>query len=434
MADFHHNMFYFYSGAEKSDFDRQLENNTTKALINVLEYCAPVVTIKFLGWLGVEATEPIKYELQKAKISIGKIEDKKRRFLIGLVASKSGEVFGEQNKSDKTEAARECLPDAWIYGNDFVVLIESKIIGSLNPEQTQNELNLLCVPTIPKIFTWIQIHKFFRNLSKDLIGMDKWIVNQFTEYLEDIGMSEFSGFKPDIFDYFVNHDNDDKRAMVRSTASSFAEKVLEKLKLDNIGSYYSECNAGYLSDDHFWVAFFDKKADFRKGASRTITEDGSKLEIKKKEYFGNRAHQTITGDALGLDIKVNVELKPAITKLRNKINAKENERRFRDLVKAIPDPYSIRLEERIQGHGSSYYYYPVTNIEGSYFKRPETEVPAFAFVEDLLNKITLPYFMLTEHISKEKVLELSRDGGNELIDEIIRIIITMQPLVQFINS
>jgi hypothetical protein len=434
MADFHHNMFYFYSGAERSDFDRQLENNTTKALINVLEYCAPVVTIKFLGWLGVEATEPIKYELQKAKISIGKIEDKKRRFLIGLVASKSGEVFGEQNKSDKTEAARECLPDAWIYGNDFVVLIESKIIGSLNPEQTQNELNLLGVPTIPKIFTWIQIHKFFSNLSDDLIGMDKWIVNQFTEYLEDIGMSEFSGFKPDVFDYFVNHDNDNKRAMVRSTASSFAEKVLEKLKLDNIGSYYSDCNTGNLSDELFWVAFFDKKGDFRKRASRTITEDSLNLDIKKKEYFGNRAHQTITGDALGLDIKVNVELAQAITKLRNKINNKEMEQKFNDLVIEIPDPYSIRIEERIQEHASFYKYYFITNIEGNYFKRQETGATAFGFVKNLVNEITFPYFMLTEHIQKEKVLELSRDGGTALIDEIVRIIKTMQPLVQFINS
>jgi hypothetical protein len=432
MTDFHHNMFYFYSGAERSDFDRQLENNTTKALINVLEHCAPAVTIKFLGWLGVDATEPIKYELQRAKISTGKIEDKKQRFLIGLVASTSGEVFGEQNKLDKTEAARECIPDAWIYGNDFVVLIESKITGSLNPEQTQNELQLLGVSTTPKVYTWIEVHKFFKKLSEELVGMDKWIVNQFTEYLEDIGMSEFTGFEADVFDYFITHD--DKRAMVRSTASSFAEKVLEKLKLDNIGSYYSDCNTGNLSDDLFWVAFFDKKGDFRRRALRTTNGDGLKLDIEKKEYFGNRAHQTITGDALGLDIKVSVQLTQAITKLRNKINNKEMEQKFKDLVKEIPDPYNIRIDERVQEHASSFKYFFIANIGGNYFKRQETEATAFGFVKNLVNEITYPYFMLTEHISKKEVLELSMGGGDRLINEIVRIIITMQPLVQFINS
>lgn len=47
-SDPHHNIFYFYRGPEskekKKDLDSismdiQIENNTTKALINVLKYC-----------------------------------------------------------------------------------------------------------------------------------------------------------------------------------------------------------------------------------------------------------------------------------------------------------------------------------------------------------------------------------------------------------
>ncbi len=127
-----------------------------------------------------------------------------------------------------------------------------------------------------------------------------------------------------------------------------------------------------------------------------------------------------------------MELKPAITRLRDKIKDKEQE--FKDKVKAIPDPYSIRIEERIPTRVRIFNYFPVANIKGCYFKRAETEATAFAFVENLLNKITFPYFVLTKHIQMEKVLELSRYGGNVLIDEIVRIIKTTHPLILFINS
>ena len=60
MADFHHNIFYYYRGALLSDQDRerQLENNTTKTLVNTLSHCSPVVSEQFLDWLGIKTTKP----------------------------------------------------------------------------------------------------------------------------------------------------------------------------------------------------------------------------------------------------------------------------------------------------------------------------------------------------------------------------------------
>ena len=51
MRKIHQNLFYYYSGQHKEDqqLDKQIENNTTKAFINVLENSS--VFIKYLSYL-----------------------------------------------------------------------------------------------------------------------------------------------------------------------------------------------------------------------------------------------------------------------------------------------------------------------------------------------------------------------------------------------
>jgi hypothetical protein len=54
MTDLHRNVFYYYKGAKQPEqklYDQQLENNTTKALINTLEHSSQseqIVARKFL--------------------------------------------------------------------------------------------------------------------------------------------------------------------------------------------------------------------------------------------------------------------------------------------------------------------------------------------------------------------------------------------------
>lgn len=76
MPDFHHNIFYYYRGAmqEDSQFERQLEDNTTKALINTLEHCSQSVSQKFLNWLGIHASGKPHFELQRKSIGEAKIK------------------------------------------------------------------------------------------------------------------------------------------------------------------------------------------------------------------------------------------------------------------------------------------------------------------------------------------------------------------------
>jgi hypothetical protein len=133
MADFHHNIFYYYRGAQQSDQERerQLEDNTTKALVNTLEHCSRTIAIKFLrDLLGIVVAEPVRpeFELQKASISKGEIGNKSQRLLLGIVPTK--ETMDPCTELGKTVVGEgDSRPDAWIYGDNFVVLVESKVEG-----------------------------------------------------------------------------------------------------------------------------------------------------------------------------------------------------------------------------------------------------------------------------------------------------------------
>ncbi len=410
MTDFHHNIFYYYRGTQRpnqGDHDRQLENNTTKALINVLEHCAPVVATKFLEWLGVVGTGCIEFELQRKTISKGELKNKEQHLFLGIVQLKDNNSSVDQKKPGSAPKDEASVPDAWIYGDDFVILIESKVEGDLIQAQVERHLSLLKPNPVQLKKTWAEIHQFFRNLSAVLIDeKDEWIVGQFTQYLEYWGLAEFAGFIPDMFDYFKAHDDDDVRLIIRSTISSFAKKVLARLKLRNQIDYV-DYHLGNLSlkDSSCWVAFSDSG-----------------------ENFGNRAHQTISVCARGLDIFVNVELKPAADRLKRKI--RDDNEGFRNAINNLPKPFTVCIEEREYERPRYFRYRRVVEIESGRLK----ESSEFEFIERRLNEIKFPNFMVVRHIPKEDALELSKQGGDALIDRTTNIMETLHPLVKFINT
>lgn len=421
MTDFYHNIFYYYRGAQQPDRERerQLEDNTTKALINTLKHCDPKVTFEFLGWLGIKATKPVTLELQKATISKGEIGNKSQRLLLGIVPTK--EIKNPCAKLGRTVVGeKDSCPDAWIYGDNFVVLVESKVEGregaSLELDQMERHYQKLLVDTEQqpdcRIHTWAEMHRFFKNLSDELADKltekDKWIIGQLAQYLELIGMAEFTGLEQGMFDYFatpIDDRDEDDRQWVRGTMRSFAEKILKGLQAVD-SSFYQDYDVGrlLLKDDHCWAAFGPKDKKYRR-----------------------LAHQTVSLHECGLDVFVNVELKPAVDRLKKKIV--QDKQAFREAISRLPGLFSVQVEERKLIRGSLYDYALIDSLESD-----KLDEHGFDRVEEPLKQLPLPYLTVRRCIDRDQALELSHTDGRPLIEEVVGIMKVFHPLVEFINE
>lgn len=422
MTDFHHNIFYYYRGAKQSEKEReqQLENNTTKALINTLQHCSPEVTREFLKELGITAHGKTEFVLQKSTIGDEKIRSRPKRVLLGIVGT--AEAASESICTQLSGIPYgDSLPDAWLYGEDFVVLLESKV-GNSSLERNQ----MLChwrklrpeITPFPfcKVLTWTHVHKFFVALLPKLGDKNRWLVEQFIEYLEWTEMTEFIGFEEGMFEFFVQSKKDpDTKEWVRKTMQALGERILsDPYGLRVFNAFYEDYHIGNLGSesDHYWVAFGPK--DFR-----------------------NVAHQTISLYEYGLDVFVNVELLPAVEKLRKRIQ--DDDSSFRQVVSQLPDPFTIQIQERKLKRPRFYDYYMIAEVkagiyEGEPYGLKDPQSPGFEYVEKLLRQIKYPYLSVRKRINREQVLELSKRHGEALVSEILDTLKVFHSVVDFINQ
>jgi hypothetical protein len=428
MTDFHNNIFYFYRGAKQrgQNQEQQLEDNATKALINLLQHCDSVVASEFLKSLGIKTDNDntIKFELQKPTIGHENISHRAQRLLLAIVEENDPENASICKKLNGPFEG-DSRPDAWIYGKDFVVLLESKIGDSpleLNQMRChwQKLQNGVRPCTNSKILTWAEVHQFFANrlpiILPNLQGRDKWLVEQFKQYLEWTGMTEFIGFEESVFEFFVHQEKDPHiKKWMRAAMQGLAEQVLSSDHgLETFDKFYSDYHVGNFSekDDHFWAAFGPPK-------------------------FGGLAHQTVALYDYGLDVFVNVELLPAINRLRKKIKA--NDLKFREVISDLPAPFTVQIQERKAKRPRVFDYYTVAELEAGVhdsvlYGLKDPKSPGFEYLVTLLNQVQLPYLSVIRRIKRKQVVELSKGGGKTLVDEILKITKAFHPLVQFINE
>ena len=224
-------------------------------------------------------------------------------------------------------------------------------------------------------------------------------------------MAEFTGLEEGIFDFFVTHDDEDTRRWVRDTMQSFAEKI--QARLWAFDSFYEDYDPGTLrlKDDHCWAAFGPGDKEYRQWA-----------------------HQIVSLYAYALDVFVNVELKPAVDRLRKKM--RQDKKAFREVIAKLPAPFSVHVAERKKKRALLYDDHSIASLEADYLKHPELGQHGFDYIETLLERVPLPYLTVRRRIDRDPTLiKLSqKDQGRALVDEVVRIMQAFHPLVEFINE
>lgn len=194
MKDPHQNIFYYYRGpttnkSKESIYDKQIENNTTKSLINILEFCSK------------DKINLVKEFLSKIDISIKDFSDIK---------------YILQIKQD------ESIPDACIKIGEKKIFIEAKVGADISMDQIKKHIkplreNFLVIITEKnereklkdlerggriKIIRWGDIYEIMKELKAKYGGLESFLLSQFLEYLEFTGLSTFQGFDEKDFIYF----------------------------------------------------------------------------------------------------------------------------------------------------------------------------------------------------------------------------------------
>ncbi len=228
------NVFFYYRGPSRKvpsaeaelAVDRQLENNATKALINVLAHSGSETTRCFLREvveLDVDDDgDGFVYSLLGAD---KEARAARRRHLVGLsmLGMVESGVAGDGDRGVIDAAI--CLP------GELLVAFEVKIgNGALEGSQLQRHAKTwrICDDDW-KCVRWATIYEWAarqRNLPQsDVAG---FLLAQFVEFLELTGLAPFAGFRADDFAFFENP-TWDKQPQVKARLTALWEEVLKLL-------------------------------------------------------------------------------------------------------------------------------------------------------------------------------------------------------------
>ena len=246
MSDPHKNIFYYYRGpSSKKDnnldeiiYDRQVEDNTTKALINFFEYSSISLLHHFIQY----------FQIKVKNISTPK-------FLLQVSMARS-------------------RPDAVIKFVNSAIYIENKVGAPVDLRQILNHMETMekndslvlitnnnddhaIIRVLDIIYiNWNEIYRCFKHYIPVNIN-EKFLKEQFLSYLEVMGLSDFNGFKKDDFDFFINC-IDDYKPVIRNKIEKFGNLVYEQLSAE-IKSIYNDRYVGNISKNPQLVWFGIRK-------------------------------------------------------------------------------------------------------------------------------------------------------------------------------
>ncbi len=407
---------------------RQLEDNVTKALVNVLFHAEPLVWRRFLEevvGLPASASGQPQFAMQRG-LTAGDVRGRGQRVLLGLVPPGQDGPAKDGTRRALTDARR---PDATIRGEDFAVLVEAKVEGGLDDSQWRGHAEALRgdepdAPITERVRTWGHVHQCFSTLRRDLAagGLSAWLVDQFLEYLRLEHLAGFAGFDAEMFDYFEDRDDENQRAMVRRTVAALAGEL--QRRVTGINEWYAEHDVGNLNaiDTSCWVAFGPQT----RGAATGV--------------YRRSAHMTVALRHHGVEVFANAELLPATNRLGWLIREKRDEL-LETLRPAASLHTEIRVEERVQRKTAAgkplprkYDYAPRLTCQVRDLFDPVSGPANATKVFDTILELALPAVSIVRIVPRADFTQSPAPDPGASLDAICSAIAQLDPVVRAIND
>jgi len=209
-----------------------LENDVTKALLNLFEHGSPALLKSFLRMLRVQdAPESFTLDFQVTDTTAYRTQP--RRIMLVIKAAST------PTKSDPSYRVETSRPDGCIANDRTAILIEVKTQSPLVTEQLDSHIkHYLGTATETPQLTWEDISDNFRTLVKarKLPALDEFLVTQFLDLLDLLGIDRFHGFPESDFTTIADEarmtvgDYLDFRRQFMRKAEKFTAQVFDEVK------------------------------------------------------------------------------------------------------------------------------------------------------------------------------------------------------------
>lgn len=418
----HQNIFFYYAGSAKAvdGRTRQIEDNTTKALINLLELSTAAdpehrLLRRFLEWndISYSSSRTPRFALQLASIGTTIIERAPKRILLGIAPSLIDE---EIRPADDDAGSR---PDAWIWTRDFVVCIETKVVGTFNPKQLATHLKTLGSGSKNLLRDWKSVYAFFadqlrRFQSEQADASSLLLLDQFVEYLriiayrQEIQMGEFDGFHPHHFAAFTfldEEDAQDDRRRVKHYLGQFLEAVREAAEGDL--KAFREVHLGNV-----------KEADRISWGT-----------LSRSEKMVHEPHFSFMIDGSSVRIRLLIEGMTPTREARSRIQG--DKKKFLNLLKKLSD-CELQLNRRWQLHAQRF-----RNVEAACIQLDCVDMADVDYVVEKMASLEMPgpergYFMII--VGRTYSLDDPVVARPEFAAEAVKMMKRLTPLRLFLEA
>jgi hypothetical protein len=259
VTDPHHNVFFYYRGQVRAKSEeeaerlreQQVEDNTTKALVNLLEWSDASLTQEFVSAFLPGSTpnpemegEPYEYFLQG-----GRAVDVPQRWLLAISQSEA------LPPPAPAASGGSRVDGGFIRPGELLVVFEVKLGSELDAAQLARHREHWRIPegrTVP--VPWASVYEWAaKERESRREPVTRFLLEQIVEYLELSRLKPFGGLESEDFEFFDNP-TWERQPQVKAQLAALWEAVLASMP-EKDAARLGAIHVGQLglSDDHAWA-------------------------------------------------------------------------------------------------------------------------------------------------------------------------------------